>query len=143
MQADWRARLDVEFDAGQAYKPNKADWLDGRWAGLKAAPTTDDPRRGDTGVPVETLKEIGKQDHRRFRRASTSTAPSSASSTTAARRSRPARASTGRPAEALAFGSLLHEGNPVRLSGQDCERGTFSQRHSVLIDQETESRYTR
>src|SRR5690606_7947352 len=45
-------------------------------------------------------------------------------------------------AEALAFGSLLLEGHPVRLSGQDCERGTFSQRHSVLIDQETEARHT-
>ena len=37
MKADWRAKLDVEFEAGQGYKPNKADWLDGRWAGLKAA----------------------------------------------------------------------------------------------------------
>ena len=43
--------------------------------------------------------------------------------------------------EALAFASLLDEGLPVRLSGQDSERGTFSQRHSVLIDQETEARY--
>ena len=43
--------------------------------------------------------------------------------------------------EALAFGSLLDEGRPVRLSGQDSERGTFTQRHSVLIDQETEARY--
>ena len=43
-------------------------------------------------------------------------------------------------AEHLAFGTLLNEGFPVRLSGQDCERGTFSQRHSVLIDQETERR---
>ncbi len=45
-------------------------------------------------------------------------------------------------AEALAFTSLQLEGHPVRLSGQDCERGTFSQRHSVLIDQETEERHT-
>ena len=45
-------------------------------------------------------------------------------------------------AEHLAFGTLLTEGFPVRLSGQDSERGTFSQRHSVLIDQETERRYT-
>ena len=44
--------------------------------------------------------------------------------------------------EALAFCTLLQEGHHVRLSGQDCERGTFSQRHSVLIDQEDESRYT-
>ncbi len=45
-------------------------------------------------------------------------------------------------AEALAFGSLLKEGHPVRLSGQDSERGTFSQRHSVLFDQQNEDRYT-
>ena len=44
--------------------------------------------------------------------------------------------------EALAFCTLLEEGHHVRLSGQDSERGTFSQRHSVLIDQEDESRYT-
>jgi 2-oxoglutarate dehydrogenase E1 component len=44
-------------------------------------------------------------------------------------------------AEALAFGSLLIEGYPVRLSGQDSTRGTFSQRHSALVDQKTEERY--
>ena len=44
-------------------------------------------------------------------------------------------------AEALALGTLLKEGHPVRLSGQDCERGTFSQRHSVLYDQDDETRY--
>ena len=43
--------------------------------------------------------------------------------------------------EALAFGSLLTEGNPVRLSGQDSTRGTFSQRHSAFVDQTTEERY--
>jgi 2-oxoglutarate dehydrogenase E1 component len=43
--------------------------------------------------------------------------------------------------EALAFASLVQEGTKIRLSGQDCERGTFSQRHSVLYDQETEDRY--
>ena len=45
-------------------------------------------------------------------------------------------------AEALAFGTILLDGHRVRLSGQDVERGTFSQRHSVLLDQETEQRYT-
>jgi 2-oxoglutarate dehydrogenase E1 component len=44
-------------------------------------------------------------------------------------------------AEALAFGSLLEEGVPVRLSGQDSRRGTFNQRHSVLIDTQTEQEY--
>jgi 2-oxoglutarate dehydrogenase E1 component len=44
--------------------------------------------------------------------------------------------------EALAFGSLLIEGRPVRLSGQDCERGTFSHRHAVLTDIDTGEKYT-
>ena len=44
-------------------------------------------------------------------------------------------------AESLAWGSLLQEGNPVRLSGQDCRRGTFSQRHAVFYDYETRERY--
>lgn len=44
-------------------------------------------------------------------------------------------------AEALAFGTLLREGYIVRLSGQDCERGTFSHRHSVLHDQNTSEKY--
>jgi 2-oxoglutarate dehydrogenase E1 component len=53
---------------------------------------------------------------------------------------------TGGPAdwatgEALAFGTLLAEGTPVRLSGQDCERGTFSHRHAVLYDTETREKY--
>ena len=43
--------------------------------------------------------------------------------------------------EALAFGSLLVEGTPVRLSGQDCERGTFSHRHAVLYDSDTREKY--
>ena len=78
---------------------------------------------------------------RRYRKDSTPTAPSSASWKTAARRSRPAKGIDWATAEALAFCSLLLEGHPVRLSGQDTERGTFSQRHSVLIDQENEDRY--
>jgi 2-oxoglutarate dehydrogenase E1 component len=45
-------------------------------------------------------------------------------------------------AEALAFGSLLQEGTPLRLTGQDTQRGTFNQRHAVLVDTETEQTYT-
>src|ERR1700676_1653007 len=59
MQADWRARLDVELEAAQSYRANKADWLDGRWAGFQRAGEADDPRRGHTGVEIARLKEIG------------------------------------------------------------------------------------
>jgi 2-oxoglutarate dehydrogenase E1 component len=141
MRADWRARLDVELEAAQSYKPNSADWLDGRWAGLKVADGTDDARRGNTGVAVETLKGIGSKItavpkdfhvHRTIQRFLDN---------------RRKTIEQGRDidwatAEALAFCTLLVEGHRVRLSGQDTERGTFSQRHSVLIDQENENRYT-
>ncbi|GAB4071640.1 2-oxoglutarate dehydrogenase E1 component [Ancylobacter sonchi] len=142
MKADWRSRLDAEYDAGQAYKPNKADWLDGRWAGLKAAADADDPRRGNTGVAIDELKDIGAKIttvpegfhlHRTIQRFLDS------------RRKAIVEDGAGidwSTAEALAFTTLQLDGHPVRLSGQDCERGTFSQRHSVLIDQENEDRYT-
>ena len=141
MRADWRARLDVEQEASQGYKANSADWLDGRWADIKAAR---DQRRS---APRQHRRRRSRRSRTsaprspRCRRASTSTAPSSASSTTAARRSRPAQDIDWATAEALAFCTLLLDGHPVRLSGQDVERGTFSQRHSVLIDQENEDRY--
>ncbi len=61
MRADWRARLEAEFEGAQGYKPNKADWLDGRWSGLKAAVEVDDPRRGVTGVDEAVLRDIGKK----------------------------------------------------------------------------------
>ncbi len=59
MKADWRARLDIELEASQSYRPNSADWLDGRWSDIKAARDYDDPRRGNTGVAIETLEDIG------------------------------------------------------------------------------------
>jgi 2-oxoglutarate dehydrogenase E1 component len=142
MKADWRSKLDAEYESGQAYKPNKADWLDGRWAGLKTAEDEDDPRRrGDTGVDLGMLREIGKkittppegfQVHRTIQRFLDARAKSIADGAGI-------DWSTG---EALAYCSLLLEGHPVRLSGQDSERGTFTQRHSVLTDQETEERFT-
>ena len=141
MRADWRARLDVELEASQGYKPNNADWLDGRWSDITAARDYDDPRRGHTGVALDTLKEIGEKItvvpkgfhvHRTIQRFLDARAK-------AIETGEGIDWSTG---EALAFCSLLLDGHPVRLSGQDSERGTFSQRHSVLIDQENEDRYT-
>ena len=139
-KAAWRETLDQEFEAGDSYRPNKADWLDGAWSGLKKAEEEDQPRRGVTGLPMKTLKEIGTklttvpegfQVHRTIQRFLDS---------------RSKMIDTGEgidwaTGEALAFGSLVTEGHPVRLSGQDSERGTFSQRHSVLYDQEDETRY--
>jgi 2-oxoglutarate dehydrogenase E1 component len=142
MKADWRTRLEAEYEAGQAYKPNKADWLDGRWAGMKAIKESeDDPRRGQTGVELATLKQIGE---------AITTVPAGFNAHRTIQRfldNRRKTIETGEgidwaTAESLAFGSLLLDGHPVRLSGQDVERGTFSQRHSVLIDQETETRFT-
>jgi 2-oxoglutarate dehydrogenase E1 component len=141
MKRDWRARLDAELEASQSYKSNKADWLDGRWAGFKVAEASDDPRRGNTGVDLKVLKTIG---------AKITTAPQGFHVHRTIQRFLDARRKAiesgdgidWTTAEALAFCSLLTEGHPVRLSGQDSERGTFSQRHSVLIDQESEDRYT-
>ncbi|MEL7228400.1 MAG: 2-oxoglutarate dehydrogenase E1 component, partial [Pseudomonadota bacterium] len=138
--AAFRAQLDEEFEIAETYKPNKADWLDGAWSGLKEAASQDDPRRGQTGVPVDELKAIGEaitkipegfNAHRTIKRFM---------------ENRAKMFETGdgidwATGEALAFGSLQMEGLKVRLSGQDCERGTFSQRHSVLYDQVDESRY--
>lgn len=136
----WREKMDAEYEAGQSYKPNKADWLDGIWAGLKAADREDDARRGKTCVDVDKLKIIGQritaipegfQAHKTIERFMKN-------------RARMFETGTGidwATAEALAFGTLCTEGHLVRLSGQDCERGTFSQRHTVLYDQETEARY--
>jgi 2-oxoglutarate dehydrogenase E1 component len=141
MRADWRVRLDAELEASQSYRPNSADWLDGRWSGMKPAGAVDDPRRGNTGVAAETLKEIGQK---------ITAVPQGFHVHRTIQRFLDARAKaidTGEgidwaTAEALAFCSLLKDGNPVRFSGQDSERGTFSQRHSVLIDQDTEARHT-
>ena len=141
MKADWRAHLDTEFETAGGYKANKADWLDGRWSGLKAARDADDPRRGNTGIDICELRDIGKK---------ITSVPQGFHIHRTVQRFLDHRAKaieTGEgidwaTAEALAFGSLLKEGTPVRLSGQDSERGTFSQRHSVLFDQETEDRYT-
>ncbi len=141
MRADWRARLEAEFEAAQGYRSNKADWLDGRWSGMKIAGGLDDARRGVTGVAFDALKNIGQK---------ITTVPEGFKAhRTIARflENRRKMLDSGEgidwsTAEALAFCSLLVDGNPVRLSGQDTERGTFSQRHSVLVDQVNEDRYT-
>ena len=131
--------LDAEFEAGTSYLPNKADWLEGKWSGMAKA--HGDERRGHTSVDTDVLRRIG--------RIITSPPEKFNLNSKLARilKNRAESINTGKgidwaTAEHLAFGSLLLEGNPVRLSGQDSGRGTFSQRHSVFVDQETEERYT-
>ena len=85
MKADYRKRLDEAYAVATGYKSNKADWLDGRWAGIKTARTVDDDRRGATGVPVDHLKEIGLQAHQGSEDLQRSTRPCSACSMPAAR----------------------------------------------------------
>ncbi len=132
-------RLERDFEVAKAYKANKADWLEGRWAGLSAV-KGHDARRGQTAVEMETLKEVGLGLCR---------APEGFDVNSKLKRvldQRRKMIETGEGvdwsmAEQLAFGTLLVEGHPVRLSGQDSNRGTFSQRHAAIIDQTTEERY--
>jgi 2-oxoglutarate dehydrogenase E1 component len=130
--------LDDQFEAGKTFKADKADWLDGQWEGI-GLPDGDE-RRGDTAVAEAKLKEFG---HR------LTTVPNDLDIHKTLKRVIDARRETietganidWATAESLAFASLLDEGFPVRLSGQDSVRGTFSQRHSGIIDQTTEERY--
>ncbi|NRP14193.1 2-oxoglutarate dehydrogenase E1 component [Aliiroseovarius sp. xm-m-379] len=138
MKAAFQARMNEEFEAGKEFKPNKADWLDGRWSHLDKK--AEEYQRGQTAIKDETFVEVGK---------ALSTAPEGYPLHKTVGRLLDTKAKmfeTGKgfdwaTAEALAFGSLLTEGFPVRLAGQDCTRGTFSQRHSGLINQDNEERY--
>jgi 2-oxoglutarate dehydrogenase E1 component len=138
MAAGFIAELETQFETAKSYRPNKADWLEGAWAGLEQAP--DDDRRGETGVAGERLREIGRgliTVPEGFR-----LNPKIARQLEAKRTAIEAGEGIDwATAEALAIGSLCAEGTHVRMSGQDSGRGTFSQRHAVLVDQETEQRY--
>ncbi len=138
MKDAFTKRLDDELDAAKAHHANKADWLDGRWTGFETAPAGD--RRGTTGVDKKLLRQVGK---------ALTTLPADFHLHKTLARILEAKAKTieagegidWATGEALAFGTLLAEGYPVRLSGQDSVRGTFSQRHAALVDQENEERY--
>ncbi|NVK47980.1 MAG: 2-oxoglutarate dehydrogenase E1 component [Rhodobacteraceae bacterium] len=138
MKAAFQSLLNDEFEAGKTFKPNKADWLDGRWSHINKE--GDEYQRGQTWISEDTMAQIGR---------SLTQAPEGFNLHKTVGRQLDAKAkmfeegkgfdwATG---EALAFGSLLTEGYPVRLAGQDSTRGTFSQRHSGLIDQASEDRY--
>ena len=139
MVSDFSARLENDFEAASSFKPNKADWLAGAWTGFERA--RGEARRGTTAVKLDTLKRVGE---------ALTTVPDDFNLHRTIRRQLENKKkvfesgegidwATG---EALAFGTLMLEGFPVRLSGQDSARGTFSQRHSQFIDQVNEDVYT-
>jgi 2-oxoglutarate dehydrogenase E1 component len=138
IKAAFQAKLNEEFEAGKNYKPNKADWLDGKWSHLESK----DPeyQRGKTHISEGRFKEVG---------AALTKLPADWTPHKTISRILDAKAKmieTGEgidwaTAEALAFGTLQVEGFPVRLSGQDCTRGTFSHRHSGILDQNTAEKY--
>ena len=129
--------LDEQFKNAKDYKP-KIEWFEGTWSRYK--PEKGKDKKGVTGFDTKKLKEISNKInsipqelniHKTIlkvlenRKLTVSDEDKIDWST----------------AEALAFGSLLEEGYPVRLVGQDSGRGTFSQRHSVLRNQLDNSRY--
>ncbi len=138
MKAAFQAYLNEEFEAGKDYKPNKADWLDGRWKNMSREGENYEP--GKTAISKKAMAEVGA--------ALTRVPDGFDLHKTVGRQleSKNKMFAEGKgfdwaTAEALAFGSLVTEGFPVRLAGQDCTRGTFSQRHSAFIDQATEERH--
>ncbi len=126
--------LEESFKAASNYKANEADFLQGAWSDMAVAESEEQPRRGQTGLNSETFMAVGN---------ALTSMPEDFNIHSKLKRFIDARKEmfeTGEgfdwsTAEALAFGSLVHEGYGVRLSGQDCGRGTFSQRHAKMYDQ--------
>ena len=140
MWDDEAARLEDAYKAGQAYRPNKAEWLEGHWAGLQQSNQSDEQQESETALTSDQLQLVGRALY---------TPPANFDlNPKIARQLEAKRAmfesgegidwATG---EALGFGGLLLEGSRVRLSGEDCQRGTFSQRHAVLTDQANQNEY--
>ncbi|VVT12574.1 2-oxoglutarate dehydrogenase E1 component [Erythrobacter sp. EC-HK427] len=141
MRDEFIAQLDEEFEAGKSYKPNEVDWFAGRWSGLhKPADPETARRNAESGIERKLFDSLGR---------TLTTVPEKVTIHKTLQRVLDAKAAmfeTGEgfdwaTAEALAFGSLVSEGYGVRLSGQDSGRGTFSQRHAIWVDQNTEAKY--
>ena len=133
------ATLQSEFDASKDWVTPKMDWLSSRWTGFLSP--RQHGRIRETGYPAEKLREIGIKMSS-FPK--TLTVHKQLEKIFATRREtiEKGQGIDWGTAEALAFGTLLLEGNHVRLSGQDVQRGTFSHRHAVIVDQKTGEFYT-
>ncbi|MEH6758183.1 MAG: 2-oxoglutarate dehydrogenase E1 component [Parasphingorhabdus sp.] len=149
IDADWgratrdnfAAHLETEFQAAANYKADKADWFGGRWQGLHIPADPETARRNvETAIDTKLFDSLGR---------TLTKVPDGLKIHKTLGRVLDAKAKmfeTGEnfdwaTGEALAYGSLVSEGYNVRLSGQDSGRGTFSQRHAVWVDQNTEAKY--
>ncbi len=138
MKIKFKNLLEEQFKTAKEYKP-KLEWYEGVWSRFK--PEKGKDKRGITGVPLEKIKKIGEK---------ITTIPKNFNAHPTIKKifdNKKKMFLTGQgfdwaTAEHLAFATLLDEGFPVRLSGQDSARGTFSQRHSVLKDQVNGNKYT-
>ena len=132
--------LEEAYQGAQDYKVNKADWLEGHWSGLNQAGEEEERHEEATAAPLAQLKQVG---------AALSHQPEDFDLNPKIARQLDAKKQmieTGEgidwaTGEALAFGTLMLDGHRVRLSGEDCQRGTFSQRHAVLVDQTNQNEY--
>ncbi len=138
MKLEFKNLLELQFKTAKEYKP-KLEWYEGVWSRFKPEPGKD--KRGKTGVSLEKIRKIGDK---------LTLIPEGFNSHLTINKifeKKKQMFKTGKgfdwsTAEQLAFATLLEEGYPVRLSGQDSGRGTFSQRHSVLRDQTNSTYYT-
>lgn len=134
--------LEKAFEGSKEYQATSREWLSSSWDGFPSPKElkTNILEARPTGLDIQKLKDVGK---------GISTYPSDFKIHKNLQRIIAARGKACEDgegldwstAEALAFGTLALEGNAIRLSGQDVERGTFSQRHAVLHDQETGERF--
>ena len=132
-----RTKMESALEASAGWKSNRADWLEGAWSRVKPSRIWG-AHRGDTAVPSAELRRIGQ---------TLCAPPADFAVHPKLKRFLDGRAKALEAgdkidwalAEALAFATLVAEGHPLRMSGQDCRRGTFSQRHIVFVDQKTEA----
>ncbi|MDA0782305.1 MAG: 2-oxoglutarate dehydrogenase E1 component [Rickettsiales bacterium] len=139
MKDDFQQFMEKEYEEAQSYEADEADWLKGSWEGFE------NPEKGlkknvDTGVDVKKLKEIG------YKLASypddfNINKKLSRQMDTKIDMMKSGKNLDWAMGEALAFGTLLEEGHPIRITGQDSVRGTFSHRHAALTDQNSENKY--
>ncbi|KAJ3768507.1 dehydrogenase E1 and transketolase domain-containing protein 1 [Lentinula raphanica] len=137
VRTQYRSQLDTALSQVPSYKPLKAPMLEAQWAGMVWPESSEAIKNPDTGVERDLLERVGKASvripegfeiHPKLQRHVKNRLVSLESG----------KGVDWATAEAMAFGTLLLEGNDVRISGQDVGRGTFSQRHAMLVDQRDE-----